>query len=353
VTGYRCPPVRTEVPLNVEADLSLGHDLLTPAGRHFIRSHFAMPEGHDGGLLIDGEVEREVSFTLADLRAMAAVTARTTIECAGNSRAQLEPPVNGVQWVAGAVGTAIWRGVPLGHLLAVAGVRDGADGVLLRGADNGEVPDDAGGRRTIHFERSLPLQKALAPEVLIVTEMDGETLPLEHGGPVRAVVGGWYGMASVKWLTRITVTSEASAGFWESIEYAYVGSSEDGARTRIPVREMLPKAQVTDPAPGAPVRRGELVLVRGFAWAGEASVSHVEFSDDGGARWSSVRLLDAPGPCLWTRWEHDWCPDRAGQGQLLVRCHDDRGRVQPLTRDPDRGTYMINEVTPYPVTVRG
>jgi DMSO/TMAO reductase YedYZ molybdopterin-dependent catalytic subunit len=343
--------VRTDVPLNVEADLSVGHDLSTPAGRHFVRSHFAMPEGLDGGLVIDGEVERDVSLSLANLRAMPAVTVQTTIECAGNSRAQLEPPVNGVQWVAGAVSTAVWRGVPLGRLLAMAGVQDGADGVLLRGADSGDVPDGADGRQSVHFERSLPLRKALAPEVLIVTEMDGEALPLEHGGPVRAIVGGWYGMASVKWLTRITVTRQATAGFWESAEYAYVESRGDGAAARVPVREMLPKAQITDPAPGTSIRRGESILVRGFAWAGEASVAKVVFSDDDGATWSSVRLLDEPRPCLWTRWEQEWCPDRAGQGELLVRCHDDRGRAQPATRDRDRGTYMINEVTPYPVTV--
>ncbi len=282
---------------------------------------------------------------------MAASSAPTTIECAGNSRAQLEPVVNGVQWVAGAVSTAAWRGVPLGRLLAMAGIRDGADGILLRGADDGEVPDGAGGRLSVHFERSLPLEKALAPEVLIVTEMDGEALPREHGGPVRAIVGGWYGMASVKWLTRVTVTRHAQPGFWETVEYAYDAPGRDGARMRVPVREMLPKAQVIEPAPGASVRRGEALIVRGFAWAGEASVSHVAISDDGGSRWSPVRLLDDPQPYLWTRWEYDWCPDRAGQRELLVRCHDDRGRVQPLARDLDRGTYMINEVAPYPVTV--
>ncbi|HEV8402782.1 MAG TPA: molybdopterin-dependent oxidoreductase [Candidatus Limnocylindrales bacterium] len=353
VTGYGRPSVRTELPLNVEADLSLGHDLLTPPGRHFIRSHFATPAVLDGGLVIDGEVEREVALSMADLRAMATETAQTTIECAGNSRAQLEPPVNGVQWVAGAVSTALWGGVPLARLLAMAGIRAGADGVLLRGADRGEVPDGRGGRRSVHFERSLPLEKALGPEVLIVTAMDGKTLPVEHGGPLRAVVGGWYGMASVKWLTRVTLTRHAPAGFWESVEYAYDGSDADGVRTRVPVREMLPKAQVTEPAPGASVRLGQPVLVRGYAWAGEAAVSHVEISDDGGAGWSAVRVLDEPRPRLWSRWEFDWCPDRAGQRALLVRCHDDRGRSQPLTRDGDRGTYMINEVTPYPVNVLG
>ena len=353
MTGYGRPLVRTDAPLNVESDLSTQHDVLTPAGEHFVRSHFPIPDAHDGARLsIDGEVEREVSLTAADLRAMAIEAATTTMECAGNSRAGLEPPVEGVQWVAGAVSTAIWHGVPLGRLLAMAGVRDGADGVLLRGADIGDVPDATGGWQSVHYERSLPLAKAFAPEVLIVTEMNGGSLPIEHGGPVRAVVGGWYGMASVKWLMRITVTRGAPAGFWETVEYAYDESRADGARARVPVREMLPKAQITEPAPGASVRRGESVLVRGFAWAGEASVSQVVFSHDGGASWSPVRLLDEPRPCVWTRWVISWCPDRAGRRELLVRCHDDRGRVQPMTRDAARGGYMINEVSPYPITVR-
>jgi DMSO/TMAO reductase YedYZ molybdopterin-dependent catalytic subunit len=353
VTGYGRPLVRTDEPLNVESDLSLQHDLLTPAGEHFVRSHFPIPDALDGGRLsIDGEVEREVSLTATDLRAMTTEAVTTTMECAGNSRAQLEPSVEGVQWVAGAVSTAIWQGVPLGRLLAKAGVRNGADGVLLRGADDGDVPDGTGGWQSVHYERSLPLEKALAPDVLIVTAMNGGALPIEHGGPVRAVVGGWYGMASVKWLTRITVTREAPAGFWETVEYAYDETDADGARARVPVREMLPKAQITEPAPGASVRRGESVLVRGFAWAGEASVSQVVFSHDGGASWSPVRLLDEPRPCVWTRWVIAWCPDRAGERELLVRCHDERGRAQPMTRDGDRGGYLINEVSPYPVTVR-
>ena len=351
MTGYGRSPVRTDVPLNVEADLSLSHDVVTPGREHFIRSHFAIPAPLDGALVIDGEVEREVSVTLADLRAMGSECITTTMECAGNSRAQLDPPVSGVQWIAGAVSTAMWTGIPLARLLSMAGVRDGADAVVLRGADNGEMPDGSGGRQSLHFERSLPLEKALAPEVLVVTKMDGRPLPVEHGGPVRAVVAGWYGMASVKWLTRITVTRDAPAGFWESVEYAYVEPTAGEERTRIPVREMLPKAQITEPAPGATVRLGEPVLVRGFAWAGEASVGDVTFSDDGGRTWSSVRLLDEPAPFLWTRWKLEWRPDRTGQRELLVRCRDDRGRAQPMTRDPGRGSYMINEVRPYPVAV--
>ena len=131
MTGYGRPRVRTDSPLNVESDLSAGHDLLTPAGVHFIRSHFEIPTGLDGGrLVVDGEVDRALTLTVDDLRAMAADTVMTTMECAGNSRAQLDPPVAGVQWVAGAVGTAAWRGVQLGRLLAMAGVRDGADAVL-------------------------------------------------------------------------------------------------------------------------------------------------------------------------------------------------------------------------------
>jgi hypothetical protein len=116
---------------------------------------------------------------------------------------------------------------------------------------------------------------------------------------------------------------------------------------------MLPKAQILAPQVGAVVPIGQSIVVRGFAWAGEARVADVELSDDDGATWRSARLLDDVQPGRWTRWAIDWRPDHAGRCALLVRCHDDRGRVQPLDRDPDRGGYLVNEVMPHPVSVEG
>jgi sulfite oxidase len=114
---------------------------------------------------------------------------------------------------------------------------------------------------------------------------------------------------------------------------------------------MEPKSQITSPTARSMVAAGSLVDVEGFAWAGESAVAGVDLSDDDGASWRPATLLDAALPRGWVRWRAPWCPGRAGQVELLARCRDARGRTQPLTRDLDRGSYIVNEVVPYPVTV--
>lgn len=347
----RPPLVDQRDPLNVESDLSLLDSLVTPPDRFFIRTHFDVPRIDPGSyrLVIDGRVTHAISLSLADLAELAGDEMTATLECAGNSRIQLETPVSGLQWVEGAVGTGHWRGVRLGRLLALAGVRDGAQSVLLTGADEGQVAGVSGG--PIAFERSMPLAKAVSPEVLVATSMSGDPLPSALGGPVRAIVGGWYGMASVKWLTRIAVTDSAGSGHWETSDYSFQATDASGESVRRPVTGMLPKAQIVAPAAGVTVPLGTPVRVRGFAWAGEASVARVELSDDDGRTWVAVRLIDDPRPACWTRWETEWRPDRSGSHGLLARCHDDRGRSQPMDRDPGRGGYLVNEVMPHPVDV--
>ena len=338
-------------PLNVEADLSLLSTVVTPPDRFFVRTHFGVPRIEPGEyrLVIDGHVTHPRSLTLADLSALAGDEVTATLECAGNGRANLETPVAGLQWVGGAVGTGQWQGVRLGRLLELAGVRDGAESVLLGGADVGTVaamPD-----APVRFERSLPLSKAIRPEVLVATTMSGEPLRAVLGGPVRAVVGGWYGMASVKWLTRITVLNAPGKGYWETTDYSYVAADATGAPVRRPITEILPKALIATPVAGARVPADASIVVRGFAWAGEARVVRVDVSDDDAASWVAARLIDQPEPGRWTRWEVDWGSGGAGERSLLVRCEDDRGRTQPMVRDPDRGGYLVNEVMRHPVTV--
>ena len=270
-------------PLNVESDLSLLESVVTPPDRFFVRTHFGVPriEPDEYRLVIDGHVTRPRSLTLADLSALAEDEVTATLECAGNGRANLETPVAGLQWAGGAVGTGQWHGVRLGRLLEMAGVRDGAESVLLSGADEGTVAAVPDG--PVRFERSLPLAKAIRPEVLVATTISGEPLPSALGGPVRAIVGGWYGMASVKWLTRITVLDAPGNGHWETTDYSYVAADATGASVRQPITEILPKAQIATPVAGATVPLGADVPVRGFAWAGEARVARVDVSDDDGA----------------------------------------------------------------------
>jgi len=345
------PLVIDRDPLNVESDLSLLESFVTPADRFFIRTHFDIPliDPDAYRLVIDGLVTRAISLSLADLAGLADDEVTATLECAGNGRAHLDPPVAGLQWVGGAVGTGQWGGVRLGRLLAMAGLGAGAHSVLLTGADQGEVAAVAGG--PIRFQRSLALTKALSPEVLVATSMSGEPLSSPLGGPVRAIVGGWYGMASVKWLTAITVMDSPGQDHWETTDYSFETTDPSGNRVRLPLTEMLPKAQIAAPVAGTTVPFGGPIRVRGFAWAGEASVARVDLSDDDGRSWVPVRLVDDPRPACWTRWETDWQPVRPGRRSLLVRCHDDRGRVQPMVREAGRGGYLVNEVVPHPLMV--
>src|SRR5262249_10503601 len=142
-----------------------------------------------------------------------ATTTPLTLECAGNGRAFLEPKAKGVPWQLGAISTAEWTGVPLATILERAGVRPDAVDVVLEGADGGLVANDPKPTGPIRFARGLSLAKALKPEVILAHQMNGEALPDAHGYPLRAVIGGWYGMASIKWLSRIVVTTRPFHGY--------------------------------------------------------------------------------------------------------------------------------------------
>ena len=346
--------IREEEPLNIESSFRTLDGLITPNKEFFVRTHFPMPviKAKDWKLTVDGEVERELTLSSADLRNLPARTAPLLLECAGNGRAQLVPKAKGLLWESGAVGTAEWTGVPLSAVLDMAGVKPGAIEVILQGADTGEIAEEPKSPGVIAFERSLPLAKAMQPEVSLAYKMNGEDLTREHGFPVRAVVGGWYGMASVKWLAKVTVTAAPYNGFWQSLEYAYW--RRDRSRpTLTPVAEIQVKAQIARPVLSEAVPAGKAYRVFGAAWGGESEVAKVEVSADEGKTWAEAKLLGEPIPYAWRLWEYAWeVPRNTGRYKLMARATDDRGRTQPAKHDQDRRTFMINFVAPVEVEVR-
>lgn len=343
---------REREPLNLEFPFPTLDGPITPADRFFVRGHFPIPkiDPEAWRLKVDGEVDRELELSLDDLKGLAQETVAATIECAGNGRASLVPKARGLLWEQGAVGNAEWSGVPLAAILAKAGVKAGAVEVILEGADRGEVADPQS-PGPIAFERSIPLEKALRPEVLLAHRMNGEDLTPEHGSPVRAIVPGWYGMASIKWLGRISVTKTPFRGFWQTHEYAYFGR-EGGRPSLVPVGEMQVKSSIARPALREVVPPGATYKVTGAAWAGEAQVAKVELSTDGGATWREAKLLGESVPFSWRLWEAEWqAPDRPGRHRLMSRATDTRGHTQPTSHDRDRRNYMINYTVPVEVEV--
>ena len=266
---------------------------------------------------MEGLVERPLAAV--DLSRFEHRSLAATLECAGNGRAFLEPPAPGEQWELGAVSTAEWAGVSLAAVLGEAGVRSTAIEVLFEAADG--------------YARSLPLQTALHPETLLVTEMNGEPLPHLHGGPVRVLVPGWYGMAAVKWVSRIAPIAEPFRGHFQVERYVI---------DRRPVQEMAVRAIIISASPGS---------VRGFAWTGRGTIERVELSADGGRTFVSVRLGRSAGPHAWTEWDADWWPGKPGDHQLIARAIDSAGRVQPLEQSWNELGYANNQARPLTVMV--
>lgn len=317
-------------PICAETPLERSRGLLTPNHLFYLRNNFPYPDSYPDswpGLRIEGAVSRPGSLGLADLKRFSSQSLVVTLECAGNGRSLLTPPVEGEQWGLGAVSTAEWSGTPLRELLAEVGVPAHTVEAAFAGADG--------------FARSLPIETAMHPDTLLVTGMNGAPLPLEHGGPLRLLVPGWYGMASVKWLERVALLAEPFDGHFQVERYVI-----DGA----PIREMDVRAVITEPAEGTLIA-GRAVRVAGYAWTGRGDIIRVELSDDAGGSWMEAELVAAAPAYGWTRWERAWSPRRSGPAVLLVRATDSAGRLQPQDQRRNRLGYCNNASAPHRLTI--
>src|SRR6202171_1387123 len=240
--------IRQKDPNNLEMPLPIFGDVITPSELFYIRSHFPTPELNPVAyrLSIRGAVRNELSLSYADIRAMPSRTSVATLECAGNSRVFVLPPVPGAQWELGAVGNAEWTGVPLSVLLESAGLADDVCDLVLEGADRGVPKEEPKPPGPISYARSIPRARAMGPDVLIAYQRNGQGLTPDHGYPLRAVVPGHYGMASVKWLTDIVAATQPFQGYWQTSDYGYWDDSA-GIPIRRPLAEMKLKSQIAHP----------------------------------------------------------------------------------------------------------
>jgi DMSO/TMAO reductase YedYZ molybdopterin-dependent catalytic subunit len=309
---------------------------VTPTARFFRRSHFPLPvlDRSAWRLSVGGLVHRPLRLSLPDLTAMPAQTISVTLECAGNGRARFQPPAPGVQWGAGAVGTAEWTGARLADVLDRAGIRPDAREIIFSGADRGPV-DGAPGQ--VRFERGLTVRDALESGALLAYAMNVRPLPVRHGHPLRLVVPGWYGVASVKWLTDIRLTAEPFDGYFQTSRYV-----RESAGAREPVRLQKVRSVITRPGDGQVFPVGTLI-VRGVAWSGAAPVARVEVSVADGP-WQKARLVGAAPPHGWQQWEFLATGLRPGEAPIRSRAADLAGNVQPERPEWNRLGYEANFV---------
>src|SRR6266705_1183723 len=344
--------VRGEDPLNLEMPFSSLDQFITPTESFYVRTHFPIPaiDKDEWWLHVEGAVEKPFEINYEELLKLESVTIPATLECAGNNRNSLEPKVKGVQWGLGAVGTAEWTGVPLAILLDRAEVKPEAREVILEGADEGVLEEPKRPPGIVKFARSIPLLKA-REDVLLTYKMNGNELPPQHGFPLRAIVPGWYAMASIKWLQRVIVTDRPFTGYYQTMDYAYWARRGDIVEV-VPLTEMQIKAEIAKPAQGEIVSANSNIRVHGAAWTSDGEITKVELSTDGGSTWSETNLLSEPKPNAWRLWEFNWqTPRTPGTQTLIARATDSLGRTQPVLHDADRGTYMINHLLPIQVEV--
>jgi DMSO/TMAO reductase YedYZ molybdopterin-dependent catalytic subunit len=292
-------------------------------------------------------VRKPATLSLEAIKAMPARPLRVTLECAGNGRAALTPRYQSMPWVYEAVGTAEWTGTPLRNLLEPAGLLDDVVEVSFHGADRGFD------RGTEHeFGRSLKPEVALSEDVLVVWAMNGQPLLPQHGFPLRMVVPGWYGMASVKWLNRIEALDKPFQGYQQVGTYMY-RSVVGGPAT--PVTHMRVKSLLVPPGIPDFYSRARITdrgshTIHGRAWSGRGvPIARVELGVDG--TWTDARLDDAKGKYAWRGWSADW-EATPGEHELACRATDADGNVQPLEGPWDAAGFGNNGVQRVHVRVR-
>ncbi len=314
---------------------------ITPTGAHYLLNHFDVPvlDGETHRLRLHGAFVNPCELSIADIRAMPAVTLPVTMECAGNGRAGVSPRCRSMPWMYEAVGTSEWTGTPLKPILDRAGLDSDVLDVSFTGAD---VGFDKGNRHA--FGRSLTPDQLCELDVLLIYAMNGQPLLPQHGAPLRLIVPGWYGMASVKWLTDIEALTMLYQGF-QQIETYRLRQSEDEPGE--PISSMRVKSLMSPP--GIPdwltrsrfVEPGQ-VKVTGRAWSGPGvPVVKVELGVDG--EWVEAEVTPGGGRYAWSAWSAFW-DARPGSHVLRCRATDANGDVQPLEAPWDVAGFANNAI---------
>jgi DMSO/TMAO reductase YedYZ molybdopterin-dependent catalytic subunit len=345
--------IRSVRPPDYETPVALLDSWITPVEHFYVRQHMPIPTGVDAStwtLQVEGEVDSPVTLTLDDLRKMPSATITTVLECAGNGRAFFDPPVAGIQWEKGAVGNARWTGVRMGDVLKRVGVRQTGRFVTMNGADRGmgQQPD---------FIRQVPIDKALHPDTLIAYEMNGEPIHPLHGFPLRAIIPGWEGAYSIKWLTTLRVLDQEFDGFWVASGYRYPtktvapGAAVD-PKDMAPLTGLVVKSLITKPLDAAVIAPGK-IDVAGFAWAGETDIARVDVSTDQGATWQPARLVGDRAKYAWRRFEYTFQATRPESYLIMSRATDANGKTQPIVPAWNPSGYLWNAPDSVRVEVKG
>ncbi len=310
---------------------------ITPNEWFFRRNHAVIPDIDPDGfrLTVDGDVSRAREWTLKELEAeFQVVEVPATLVCAGNRRSEISaiaPIDDQLNWGAEAIGTAKWAGFRLAEVIGASGRTARSGHAAFLALDQVAQPGYDGGR-PFPYGSSIPLEKAMHPQTILATMMNGSPLPARHGFPLRVVVPGYIGARSVKWVTRITIQDRPSDNYFQQVAYrlypSYISQNNGDKSSGLMLAEFAVNSVIAEPAPHGELKEG-VVSIRGYAIAGgERTVVRVDVSTDGGRSWCGARLLNDAEPYVWRLWQVE-AELLAGDHTLVVRATDSAANSQP------------------------
>ena len=334
---------------NLEALLQNMQGLITPNRFFFVRNNSASldVDAADWRLSVEGNaIANPLELSYDEIRNLPSRTLISYLECGGNHRAMFDlvkgQAAKGTQWMTGAVSNGEWTGVSLRDVLRLAGISEEAVSVLLIGLDV-DSPEEG-------FRRVMPVAKAMDADTLLAYALNGESLPKDHGFPLRALAPGWVGSASIKWLGRIVVSSEQ---FWtrnNTISYTLIGDDyppEGEALGKVVTTQTI-KSALALPWP-AELAAGES-FIHGYAHSPTGPIAKVEWSLDSGETWSNATMTAPQIQYSWARFGFTW-DAQPGEYTMMTRATDAAGNTQPDEIPFNEKGYLFNQTVPHPIRV--
>lgn len=338
----------TDRPYNLETPLKYFKEDYTPNEVFFVRWHLSdMPAVINSDtfrLRVQGHVKNELSLSLIDLRSkFKPVTIPALAVCAGNARSFFDPRVPGGQWKNGAMGNALWKGVRLKDVLDLAGVKPNALDVAFNGMDQPPLPS------VPDFVKSLGIDHVMNEDVIIAYEMNGKSLPILNGYPLKLIVPGWYATYWIGMLNEIKVYPDSFKGYWMNKAYLIpknvrnANESPDSlAKETVPISKLDIRSIFVSPEPDSTIIVNQQCVIEGLVFDGGDSIVKVEISTNG-KTWNNATLCSYLGKYAWRRWKYNFIPHNAGTFTFYVKATNAIGETQPF-KQWNRSGYMRNQI---------
>lgn len=331
---------------------AFGTSVLTPTDQLYVRNNLPPPDAsildnRDAWTISIEGVKNPRTFSLGELKTMGLETVATVLQCSGNGRGFFPSKPSGTQWTVGAAGCVFWSGVPVRTVVAALG--GGVDGTVYLTGTGGEKLPDGVDPLSVLVERSVPIE--VLGDAILAWELNGEPIPLAHGGPLRLVVPGYQGVNNIKYIKRLALTPQQSKARIMASSYRLSPPGTKSSPDQRSVWEMVVKSWINGPlSEEGPLKAG-MTQIHGVAFAGMQPVQGVEVSVDGGATWSRAQLI---GPDLGRfAWRQFVLPVRLAPGThvLASRATDAAGHAQPAEREENIRGYNNNSWRDHAVTV--